>query len=389
MGSYELKPISSKRGVPLYRAVRDELRRAIDAGRFMPGDQLPSTKALSETLDVSLVTVHRALRELVDVGVLRRGQGKGTFVHEAFANRPSTSVGLRFGLVFQRESSLADSYHSQILEGVRQGAERLGIDLVVLHFGEDWRNECQGFLYVNPLQEQFTRAPRFSGASTAGPPVMVLGASFDGNGASAVDTDNSDLAHRAVDELVSSGHTRIAYLGGDEGISNSRHRWIGFRAACRHHSIALDEDHVLRVPGYRLDESGREDLCGMLDGADRPSAIFAAGYYFALDAYGAARSVGLRIPDHLSVIGVDDPPSAPFLSPPLTTMRQPLIELGRIAVDNLLDLVGGGEGVRRRVMLTAELVSRGSVAVRGGAGRGPAAMKVSSGRGETRKEQEQ
>jgi GntR family transcriptional regulator, arabinose operon transcriptional repressor len=130
----------------LYHTVKEAVRAAIDAGTFAPGHRLPSTKALSEQLSVSLVTVHRALQELVASGVLRRGQGRGTFVHEDYQDRAETSTGMRFGLVFHRESSLADYYHGQILEGVRQGADEFGVDLVLLRFGEDWRNECQGYL---------------------------------------------------------------------------------------------------------------------------------------------------------------------------------------------------------------------------------------------------
>src|SRR4026208_654338 len=89
----ELKAVSPQPGRPLYLTVRDVVREAIDSGLFSPGEQMPSTKELSEQMEVSLVTTHRALQELVASGVLQRSQGKGTFVHQRhFAPKRSHSA---------------------------------------------------------------------------------------------------------------------------------------------------------------------------------------------------------------------------------------------------------------------------------------------------------
>src|SRR5688572_30993158 len=129
--------ISPQPGRPLYQTVRDAIRAAIDSGMFAPGEQIPSTKDLSEQLAVSLVTAHRALQELVTAGVLQRAQGRGTFVHEKYPERKTQIAEFRVGLVFHSEASLADYYHGQILEGVHRAAHQLGADLLLLRFGED------------------------------------------------------------------------------------------------------------------------------------------------------------------------------------------------------------------------------------------------------------
>jgi DNA-binding LacI/PurR family transcriptional regulator len=92
--------------------------------------------------------------------------------------------------------------------------------------------------------------------------------------------------------------------------------------------------------------------------------VFAAGYYFALDVYAAAQTAGLRIGEELSVVGVDDPPSAGFLNPPLTTLRQPLLQMGHNAVTALVETCrnAGAEATRR--MLRPELVIRRSTGAR-------------------------
>src|SRR5258705_721562 len=115
----ELKPVQPQPGKPLYLAAKDRIREAIDAGAFNPGEQMPSTKDLSDQLEISLVTAHRALQELVNAGVLQRSQGKGTFVHQAYLDGTRTVSECRVDLVLQAEASLEDVYHSQVLEGVR------------------------------------------------------------------------------------------------------------------------------------------------------------------------------------------------------------------------------------------------------------------------------
>jgi hypothetical protein len=384
----EFQPVKAEPGRPLFLSVRDSIRQLIDSGRFAPGAQLPSTKALAEQINVSLVTVHRALQELVASGVLRRGQGRGTFVHESYLDRAaamkpdgsegSKLSGLRIGLVFHDECSLADFYHGHVAEGVRRGALDLHADLVILRFGEDFRRECAGFIYVNPMRAQLNSMPWFgTGSLPAGkpvvmrsrssrrrrPPVMVVGASFDHDHVHSIDTDNVDLAVQGVRHLAALGHRRIAYLGGGLEICNNIDRWKGFRQGCAEAGVEFDDRLTLRVPGWRLTTpQQRQQLGALLRGPGRATAIFAAGYYFALDVYGAAAEAGLTIPGDLSVVGVDDPPSAEHLSPPMTTLRQPLEQMGRMAAAGLGQLVQRADSWPRLTRLRAELIVRGSTA---------------------------
>ncbi|HTL29934.1 MAG TPA: GntR family transcriptional regulator, partial [Tepidisphaeraceae bacterium] len=95
-----LKAVTAQQGRSLYLIVRDAIREAVDAGKFKPGERLPSTKELSQQLEVSLVTAHRALQELVAIGVLQRAQGRGTFVHPRYFDRKLPSIEARVGLFF-------------------------------------------------------------------------------------------------------------------------------------------------------------------------------------------------------------------------------------------------------------------------------------------------
>jgi len=354
----EFAAVSTQPGRPLYQAVRDAIRDAIDAGAYTPGEQIPSTKDLSEQLSVSLVTAHRALQELVADGVLERAQGKGTFVHPRYFDRKSTRVQTRVGLVLHQQSSIGDFYHGQIFDGVRQAAAEHGVDLMLLRYGEDGgRSSCAGYLFVNPLPRELET---FVGSSGQKHPVLVVGAKSDVRRVASVDVDNVDLAHQAVKHLRSLGHTRIGYVGGDDTISNSSDRWLGFRNACRECGVTVHAAHNLRSRGWRLDDDERRSLTQMLTNGQRPTAIFAGGYYFALDVYAAVTAAGLRLPNSLSVIAVDDPPSASHLTPPLTTVRQPLIELGRAALTALFERISGASRRLDTRQLQGELVVRQS-----------------------------
>src|SRR5258706_6117132 len=103
MSNNGLKPVVAQPGQPLYQTVKQTVREAIDSGLFRPGQQMPSTKELSEKLSVSLVTAHRALQELVVAGVLQRTQGKGTFGHDRHCPDRVFSE-IRFGVGVNKET---------------------------------------------------------------------------------------------------------------------------------------------------------------------------------------------------------------------------------------------------------------------------------------------
>jgi DNA-binding LacI/PurR family transcriptional regulator len=358
----ELKAVKSQPGRPLYMAVRDAVREAIDAGIFQPGEQMPSTKELSDQLEVSLVTTHRALQELVTTGVLQRSQGKGTFVHERYKDRKRTISDVRLGLIFQHDASLGDYCHGQILDGVRQAAQKLAVDLVLLRFGEDVRNECNGFLFVNPLPDEIDTFLS-QGRRKA---TCVIGAKSSDKQVASIDVDHLDLAKQAVNHLADLGHSMIGYAGGDDKRSNSDALWQGFVSAAQERNVGPRDQHIVKGLGWRLDEREQAAIVTSLSGTARPTAIFAAGFHYALSVYSAAATTGLRIPEDLSVVAVDDPPSAAYLAPPLTTIRQPLTQLGHDAVTSLFEQIQSDQSEGEDRMLKAELIVRkstGSVGV--------------------------
>jgi LacI family transcriptional regulator len=164
----------------------------------------------------------------------------------------------------------------------------------------------------------------------------------------------------ATEHLISCGHSRIAAIGGPESYLCSRARIDGYRSALERAGQKY-EPALVRHGDFHY-EGGFLRAGSLLDLADPPTAIFAGSDQQALGVYEAARQRGLRIPQDLSVVGFDDLPMSRWSSPPLTTVRQPLAEMGRIAAEMLGTLVEGLTLSSRRIELATELVVRGSTA---------------------------
>jgi DNA-binding LacI/PurR family transcriptional regulator len=164
----------------------------------------------------------------------------------------------------------------------------------------------------------------------------------------------------ATRHLLGLGHRRIGVIGGPAGVLCSRARVDGFRAAMDEAGVPIDPSLVSHG-AFQVDEgiaTGRR----LLARRDRPTAIITGNDLQALGVYQAAREARLHIPEDLSVVGFDDLPIARWVSPPLTTVRQPLIEMAEAAAEIVLGLARGEEPPQMRVELATELIVRESTA---------------------------
>lgn len=357
--SKRITPVQHEPGRPLYLSARDHIRNAIEIGTFSPGEQIPSTVELSQQMGISLVTAHRALQELVNCGVLRRSQGRGTFVHIGYVRGQSLMSQCRLGILLGRDVSLADYHISMIMEGVRQAAHMLDIELNLLRPAEDVRRHCDAMLYIAPLPDDLQQAAAASNSPRGGA-ALVIGARAEGRAIDWMDIDNQQLARDAVSHLLGQDHLAIGYVGRGDDSFVAAERWGGYIGMLRERSVEPRSQWVVKSPSWHLDERQRAELIRMLSGPGRPTAIFAAGYEFALEVYTTARTLGLQVGRDLSIVGVDDPPSAAHLFPALTTVRQPLIQLGQSAVTALVERVRYSDPTPGGRLMRAELVIRQS-----------------------------
>jgi LacI family transcriptional regulator len=164
----------------------------------------------------------------------------------------------------------------------------------------------------------------------------------------------------ATDHLLSLGHRRIGFIAGPRQLLCSRARLDGYRAGLEAAGVPLRPEFIR--PGNFYHEAGFEGGVALLDLPDRPTAIFASSDQMALGVYEAVRQRGLRVPDDVSVVGFDDLPEARWSSPPLTTVRQPLSEMGVMAARTVLRLARGEDVESPRIELATDLVVRDSTA---------------------------
>ncbi|MFY1687478.1 LacI family DNA-binding transcriptional regulator [Plantactinospora sp. WMMB782] len=169
---------------------------------------------------------------------------------------------------------------------------------------------------------------------------------------------NGGLA--ATRHLLDLGHRRIAMLSGPIEWPCCRARLDGYRAAMDAAGVAVDPE-LVRISTLYV-EGGLADGAALLALPDPPTAIFTANDLQALGVYEAARRAGVRVPDELSVVGFDDLSFTRWSGPPMTTVRQPLEQMGVTAARMVIHLAAGNALDQHRVELATELVVRGSTA---------------------------
>ncbi len=355
-----LPKVDRRDPTPKYLQAREILIDAIRTGRLAPGTKLPSTKEISALFDISLITAHKALEGLVESGWLRREVGRGTYVRDDI-DPAHAAQQLHVALVLEQSVNLDDYYHSTLLNGLRREAQN-DTHRVEFFFHDrfdlrDKGNRHVGALCIHPALEDRAAVEQLA----ARHPVVVLGGTLPDSDIPAVDCDNEGGARAAVRHLIDLGHRRFLVLSGPMNLTNARDRAIGAAAELTAHGIPLaDRDRPVSRDSVVLDEDARAFLHRRFREPARPTAIIAGGFYLALAAIQIIRQAGLSIPRDVSIIGFDDPPSAPLLDPPLTAVRQPLTAMAAEAYRRIRDAILGQTPGEPLVHLATELVIRGS-----------------------------
>jgi LacI family transcriptional regulator len=256
-----------------------------------------------------------------------------------------------------------EPFSAELLKGVARAIEGSGYELVVFSGcgrADDqvgWERRylsrvsgtlCDGALLVTPSSVDVT----------FGAPVVAIDHNVGSSGLPTVDADNLNGAVIATEHLLELGHRRIGFLAGRPDLESARLRERGYRVALERAGIEVDPS-LTRVGGYQID-TAEEGTRQLLELDDRPTALFAANDVTAIAAMSVARSFGLAVPDDLSVIGFDNVPESALCEPPLTTIEQPIKQMGFDAAKILFSLLDGTEPVPEHTLLPTRLVVRGS-----------------------------
>jgi len=170
-------------------------------------------------------------------------------------------------------------------------------------------------------------------------PVVVTGRRLKAPGLFALEFDNFEGGRLATQHLLDLGHRRIAFIAGDAKHPDTNERQRGYRAALDAAGVAIDPALVL--PGQFVEESGVAAVERLFESRTPFTAIFAANDQMAFGAALALHQHSLRVPHDVSLVGFDDVPSALYAIPPLSTVHQPVYEIGCLAAAAMLQLLAG------------------------------------------------
>lgn len=333
----------------------------------MPVDErstVPERSTLSRiaaAADVSTSTVSKVLNGRTGVSDATRARVEDLLHQHGYQRRGLRDAAPLIELVFVRFTTV---WALEILQGVQDVARERGLGVVVTESGDnsgpgpEWldavvQRNPQGVILVL----SGVSASQHRQLTARGIPFVVVDPAGDpAPGVASVGSANWKGGMLAARHLLALGHRRIGMIGGPARMMCSRARLAGYRSAMDEAGVEVDESLV--VAGDFERDSGLEWAQRLLVMPDRPTAIFAANDLMALGVYEAARLAGMSVPDDLSVVGYDDLSVAGWAGPPLTTVRQPLEDMGRQATQMVLDLDLTEQ--TPRLDLATDLVIRGS-----------------------------
>lgn len=314
-----------------------------------------ASKAMNGRGDISAETMKRVLASMEKVGY-----------RSTTSNSPRQQRAL--AVVFDLPAS---SYIMGVLGGVLAGATERGINLFArmapdlshrtqLRVARQWIAEQQaaGVVGIVGLTLSLPGGLLQAASEVDIPFVIVDPVDTSHPGLVSIGSSNWSGARTAAEYLLGLGHRRIAWLGGPETSDAARDRLYGYRAALDSAGVVIDTA-LISVGSFDASR-GAQVTRKLLTLKEPPSAIMAADDELAIGALAAARMQGMRIPEQLSIVGFDDTDKASWTSPALTTVRQHLGGMGRMAVEAVLSMADGQRPASNHVELATSLIVRES-----------------------------
>ncbi|MFD1775878.1 LacI family DNA-binding transcriptional regulator [Paenibacillus rhizophilus] len=311
----------------------------------------PTIKDVAKRANVSIATVSRVLNNLGGYTdktrqrvneVIKEIGYQPNAIARGLINKRTQTIGVLF-------PSVSSSFSSDILQGVEDFAHGRNYSIVVCNTDDDGKRTMK---YLQLLREKQVDGIIFSSSELKDEyreaignmkiPVVLISSQSNDSAIPYVKIDDSLAAYDAVDYLVAKGHRKIAMIsGGKDDILTGSPRVQGYLRALQKHGIPFDERYL--VYGDFRFESGSREFENLLRTVPDLTAVFAASDEMAIGVLSAAYKHGLTVPGDISVIGLDGLPLSSMVVPPLTTVRQPLVEMGQMASEILIQMIETGQ----------------------------------------------
>ena len=329
-------------------------------------------KDVAREAQVSTATVSRVINGHGNVSEATRERILGVaerlrYVPDSAARSLSTGLTRTIGVLLP---DLYGEFFSEIIRGIDQAARARGLHLLLsgVHGSAEeaalairaLRGRVDGLLIMSPYADAAFLAEH----SAADTPVVLMNTPVRGFGHSAFSVDNRGGARVMVSHLAAVGHRRIAFICGPENNFDATERLAGYREALR--ALGLEAGERV-LPGDFSEESGYRAAQSLLarQGGEWPDAVFAANDMMALGSLFAFNEAGVGVPADIALAGVDDIPMARFVTPPLTTVRVRMAELGARALERLAAAIEAPDATPASTeTVSAELVVRESCGAR-------------------------
>jgi len=327
-----------------------------------------SLKMLAEYLDLSAATVSFVLNNSPNRSIPETTRNRVREAAKKFGYQPSQIArslqGRRTHTIGVLLPELGDGYHSQVLGGAADVFMKEGFFFLTAHHRhkKDLVAEYPGLLQARGVEGLLAIDTHFEVAPSS--PTVAVASHTALPGVTNVVLDHERAAELAVGHLYRLGHRKIAFMRGQNFSSDSLSRWRSTLHVARSLGLQVSDDLTIRLDkDTHSPELGYPGIQGLLMRRRDFTAVLCFNDVSAIGTVRALHDAGLRVPADVAVMGFDDIPAAEYYTPRLTTIRQPLQEMGRVAASLLLRKIAG-EKLPDISQIEPELVIRESTAAR-------------------------
>lgn len=356
---------------PLYEQLEKDIKSRIAKGELKPGQQIESQNELVKKYKVSLITVKRALSNLVIDGTLFTRQGKGSFVAEPSAKKNDIYAHKNIGVVLR---DLKHPFFSLIMHSIEERASELGFNLLLSSSSNNFEKEEAQInrfrdlnvdgLIIASLSLEYRATSYIKKVHDENFPYIMVSYIHDPD-YWYIGSDHEYGGFIATEHLIKCGYKKIGYLSVGKGNLLSEVRKNGYYRALVENDIQFDSKLIYYMGEENFEKNLDRYSLGYEFGKrfqmleKKPDAFFVYSDVVALGFQQALSEIGINVPDDVAVVGNDDIPVAPYTAVPLTTIHQPSDKIGRLAVDIIQKRIDQKD-IGNRTILKPSLIVRES-----------------------------